>query len=417
MRKLPITLIGLLLLTVCAGAAAYNYAAGRVPVGTFTNGAAAVDGSLATSAVSGNVADSPQILTIDMGTSIYVGSVKVSWDSKALSRNYSIRVSNDTKNWITEFSALDAAKGAADTGSGVVSQIVSMRRYTSPARFVQIYMPVGSSATASQVKIADIQILPAEGLSFKIEEVKPYAVGDKKAIIVYRTSIGAAKGQVLYGRNPAKLDKMAVNMESGAINSVTLTDLEPGLVYFYKVKAWSAYGAVAESDAMTLRPASSNVALGRPVTGTFTQLPPNDPLVDQRKNVLSRCVDGVTGYFKGMATSGSLTAADQQVTIDLGASYPINSIVCYWRALAYPEDYSVRLSGDKVNWKDISKLNAGEGAFARSDAGDPLRVVNAAGNGESARYVQVLIKKGSPYYAKHANWDFVQLAEVEVYPK
>ena len=35
--------------------------------------------------------------------------------------------------------------------------------------------------------------------------------------------------------------------------------------------------------------------------------------------------------------------------------------------------------------------------------------------GAEARYVQVLIEKGSPYFVKHTDWDFVQLMEVEVF--
>lgn len=411
----------IVLASFCAGANAaevYNYALGKVPVGTFSNPAAAVDNSLSSFAVSGNIGDSPQFFTIDLGTNIYVGSVKINWDAGALSRNYSIRVSGDRKNWLSEFSALDASSAPIDPASGTRAQIVSARRFTIAARYLQVYIPFASAATAPQVRIAEVQVLPARDLSFKILDANAYTVSSGRAIIVYKTSIGAVAGQVLYGRDPVKLDSLAANMESGVISSATLSGLDPSFAYFYRVKAWDANGNVVESAVKSFRPQRTNLALGKKVTGTFVYLPPSDPLVDSKKDVLSRTVDGVTSYFKGMATSGSVRTGNQTVTVDLGGSYPLDSVVSYWRALAYPEDFSVRVSNDAATWRDISsKINAGEGAFARSDAGDPMRVVSTPAMGEAARYVQVFVPKDSPFFVKHANWDFVQLMEVEVYPK
>jgi len=406
------------LITTALAAEVYNYALGTQPVGTFISAASAVDNNNATFAQSGNIADSPQFLTIDLGRELYIGSVKIYWNAGALSRDYSVRVSRDKKNWFTEFSELDAGSGAADPSSNTVVQIISARRYTIPSRYVQIYIPMGSSASSSQVGIAEVQVLPAENLQFSLLEVTPYAVGNNKAIIVYKTSIGAVSGQVLYGRDPNRLDMVANNLESGVVNSATLSKLDPNFVYFFRVRAWDAFGREISSGIKSFRPPPANLALYRSASGTFSNLPPNDRLVDTSKDVLSRTTDGVTGYFKGMATSGSLRSKDQQVTIDLGAVYPLNSVVTYWRALAYPENFSVRVSDDLTSWKEVGiKINAGEGAFARSDAGDPMRVVNTPLTGQKARYVQVYVEKDAPYFVKHANWDFVQLMEVEVYPK
>ena len=396
----------------------YNYAQGKTPVGTFKSTANAVDGSLATSAISGQVAESPQFLTIDLGVQMYVGSVKIYWDSDALAENYSVRVSQDKKRWVTEFSGLNAAEGEMDPATRTVSQIISTTRYLMPTRYVQIYIPIGSQSRGAQVKIANIEVAAAQDLKFTLKEVAPYVVGDKSAIIMYKTSIGAANGEVRYGTDPAKLDRIAANLESGVVSSAKLTSLIGGKTYFYQVKAWDANGNMVESKVQNLKPASTNLALKKKVSGTFTNLPPKDALVDKTSNVLQRAVDGITGYFRGMATSGSIKKGNQEVTIDLGQSYRIDSIVSYWRALAYPESFKIRVSNDNKNWREISnKLDAGQGAFARSDAGDPMRVVNVGVGGAQARYVQVLVEKDSPYYAKHANWDFVQLMEVEVYAR
>ncbi len=415
-----ITIIGLVLVLSLVGLVGavdnYNYALGKTPVGTFQQAAKAVDGSLSTSAVSGKLADSPQFFTIDLGADIYVGSVKIDWDSEALAENYSIRVSRDKKQWVTEFSGINAAEGEMDPASRTVSQIISTARYLIPTRYVQVYIPMGDQANSANVQIAEVVVLAAKDLKFTLKEVRPYVVGNKSAIIMYKTSIGAARGEVRYGTDPSKLDRVAANLESGVVSSAKLSSLVSGKTYFYQVKAWDANGNVVESSVKNLKPAGTNLALRKKVSGTFSNLPPRDNLVDKSTNVLNRTVDGITGYFKGMATSGSIRKGRQEVTIDLGQSYRIDSIVSYWRALAYPESFKIRVSNDNVNWKEISsKLDAGQGAFARSDAGDPMRVVNITAKGARARYVQVLVEKNSPYYAKHANWDFVQLMEVEVF--
>ena len=418
MKRITITglIISLSLVGLVGAADNYNYALGKTPVGTFKGMAKAVDASLATGASSGKIAESPQFFTIDLGVEIYVGSVKIYWDSDALPENYSLRVSRDKKQWVTEFSGLNAAEGEMDPATRTVSQIISTTRYLMPTRYVQVYIPIGSPARAAAVKIANIEILAAKDLKFTLKEVEPYVVGDKSAIIMYKTSIGAANGEVKYGTDPAKLDRVAANLESGVVSSAKLSSLVSGKTYFYQVKAWDANGNMVQSKVQNLRPAGTNLALKKKVSGTFTSLPPKDNLVDKTTNVLNRAVDGMTGYFKGMATSGSIRKGNQEVTIDLGQSYRIDSIVSYWRALAYPENFKIRVSNDNVNWKEISsKLDAGQGAFARSDAGDPMRVVNIAAKGARARYVQVLVEKDSPCYAKHANWDFVQLMEVEVF--
>ncbi|MFA4906279.1 MAG: discoidin domain-containing protein [Candidatus Margulisiibacteriota bacterium] len=410
--------VSCLLLAVGQAAEIYNYALNSPPVGTFTNAPAAADNSLATAAVSGNIAESPQYMTFDLGSSIYVGSVNIYWDAGALSRNYSVRVSNDRKNWITEFSGLDASTAIADPATGAAAQNISTRRYTVPSRFVQIYIPVGGDATASEVKIHEVQILPAQNLRFQLLSVAPYAVTNHSALIVYRTTIGAVNGQVLYGTNPSRLDQVAANLESGVINSVTLTNLSPDQAYYYRVKAWDAFGNQVESGLSFLRPPRVNLAISKKVAGTFTSFPPNDPLVDKSSAALPRAVDGLTGYFKGMATSTSVRGSDQSLIIDLGGSFQVSSVVSYWRALAYPESFSIGVSLDGNAWTELSnQINAGAGGFARSDAGDPMRVVSTDLNGAVCRYVRIFIPKDSPYFVKHADWDFVQLMEVEVYPK
>jgi len=252
--------------------------------------------------------------------------------------------------------------------------------------------------------------------SIFFDGISPYAVTEKNAVIYYKTSSPAVKGEIHFGRDALNLAETAVNFYSGKENYATLMGLDPEMNYYYKIKAQDASGNIYWSNLHSFRSRSTDLALGKSVSGTFTELPPNDPYVNSIKDVLSRVTDGVTGYFEGMATSRSILNGDQLVTIDLGSTLPLNSIISYWRALAYPKSFSVRISDDNINWKEISSnINAESGAFSRSDAGDPMRVVSIDAKGENARYVQIFILENSPFYVKHPEWDFVQLMEVQVY--
>ncbi len=417
---------GLLVAASAAGAALTadtNLARSSLVTGTFSNLAVVGDGRVAASdaAASGDIAKDPQFLTVDLGTSAYIKNIKIFWDKDAYSGNYDIRVSPDSKNWFTELGGADAGTGAVDIRTGTISQNISGKRFSSISRYVQIYMPVGSKVinpAGGNVKIAEVQVFPATEQKIVIDDVSAYVVTDKKAILTIKTNIGAARASVSYGLTPNFLDQSAAVYETGQMTSATVYNLIPGRSYFYQVRVWDLYDNMSESRVFNFAPSKGNAALGRKVLGTFTELPPRDPYVDKIKDVLSRLTDGSTSYFTSMATSRSIYEGDQFAVIDLGSRVPVSKVVTYWRNLAYPLNFEVSLSDDNVSYFNGAQgLNAQSGAFSRSDTGDPMRVVAAEIKGVNARYIKIVVKKNSPCYQKHADWNFVQLMEVEVIPQ
>ena len=416
---------GLLLFMLAASSLAAltsdtNLAVNKTVLGTFSNQAVVTDGRITRTgaAASGNLTTSPQFLTVDLGSPTYIQSIKVFWDKDNYSNAYDVRVSTDAKNWFTEVIQADAGTGVVDNRGGTISQTITGKRFRSASRYVQIYLPLGSKATSNNVKIAEVQIFPAVNQKIAIGETSAYIVMDNKAIITTKTNIGAASASVLYGLAPASLKQKATINEVGEVTSATLTDLTPRRTYYYKVRVWDYFGNMAESPVKQFAPGKENIALGKKVLGTFTALPPKDPYVDAKKDVLSRITDGSTSYFTAMATSRSLNNEDQYAIIDLGKQYSIDEVVTYWRNLAYPQDFIITVSNDNQTFFDgVQKQNAGKGAFDRSDAGDPMRVFRSSLAGVTARYVKVLVQKGSSCFQKHADWDFVQLMEVEIIPK
>jgi len=424
MRKafiFAVLFVFLIHLPVVAIKSATNMALSKTAIGTFGNIKAVTDGVLnaskRTPAESNIVSTSDQYLTIDIGKLVYVDRVKIFWDASAYPDNFSVRTSTNAKYWEDEATGLDASLGALDSKDGVLAVSVSCKRAVIGSRYVQIKVPAGArvSSASDRVKIAEVQVFPAMDQKMSIIDKDAYVVTDKTAVIFYKTSIGATAGKVVYGDDPSALTRVAPNQESGVENSATIYGLDPGKGYYYKVEATDLYGNTIASDLGRFETLATNIAIKKPVTGTFTELPA-DPFVDSAKPVLPRVTDGSTSYFTAMATSRSIYSDDQYVTIDLGKNYPIKNVQTYWRKLAYPENYSVLVSSDNKDWKVVAEgLNAADGAFSRSDAGDPMQVHSVSAKDVNGRYIKVHIKKGSPFFHKHSNWDFVQLMEVKVF--
>jgi len=413
--------IGLVGYSIAALNAQTDLALKAVTVGTYDFPKIATDGiesakkSVATSNV---VADNDQYLIVDLGKLVYIDRVKVLWDLKAYPRDFEVRTSTDGKYWADEAVGLDAGTGASDTATGTIALNISCSRAVIGARYVQIKVPAGSGVSSGdRVKIAEVEVSAASGQKLSLlEGTTSYVVTDRSAVIAYKTSIGTAGGKVLYGTDPNSLTNVAPNQQNGVDNSATLYGLRPGTGYYYKIQSTDLNGNLVESDVRVFATLNNNLAYNKPVEGTFTELPPSDPFVDKVKPVLPRITTNSTSYFTSTATSRSIADSDQYVTIDLGRSYPIKSIQAYWRKLAYPESYSVMVSSDNAAWTVVAdNVNAADGVFSRSDTGDPMQVVSTPANGATARFVKIFIKQGSPFFHKHADWNFVQLMGVRVF--
>jgi len=426
MKKYPVLIILLVVTLLCSISfaatkisALTNLAAGKSAYGTFSNAPLVCDGKTkGLSASSGDITDMPQYLTIDLKTSAYLDRVKIFWDGNALSNDFAVRTSPDAKYWNTEAENVDAAQGIVDPSSGKTTISISLQRMKQSSKYIQIMVPAGtktSNKTGNTVSIAEVEVYPSLAQKFTLDSFGAYAINDNSCIIKYSTSIGAASGSVLYGTDPNKLNNTAGNTESGTVNSAVLSGLKPRTTYFYQVKAVDAYGNPVASKTGNFATASENIALKKKVSGTFTVLPA-DKFIQKgdADNVLSRVTDGSTNYFSSMATSGSVYVADQYVVIDLGRSYKIKNIVSYWRKLAYPESLVVQVSDNNTDWVNLEAgADVGKGGFARSDTGDPMEVLNTPGS--TGRYIKLLVAKGSPFFHKHSDWNFVQLMEVKVF--
>lgn len=397
-----------------------NLAQGKSAYGTFSNAPLVTDGKLKAFATSGDITEVPQYLTVDLGKNMYLDRVKIYWDKNAYSSNYTVRTSVDSKYWQEELGGLDASTGVLDPASGTMSQSISLKKAMLNSKYVQVLIPAGTkifNPSGNTVRISEVEIYPATNLKFSLDTAEVYAVSDSAAYIKYVTGLGAKSGSASFGTDPNKMSGVAGNTQTGVDNCVVISGLKPRTTYFYQIKTADFNGTSLSSKVLNFTTAGENVALNKNVTGTFTALPPKDAFVaaGDAAQVLSRVTDGKMSYFTAMATSGPVTGDDQYVVIDLGKSYTIKNILSYWRMLAYPQSLTVQVSSDNVTWTTIAdSVDAGSGVFARSEVGDPMTVVTTPSNA-SGRYVKLFIKKGSQFYAKHGDWNFVQLMEVQVF--
>lgn len=201
-------------------------------------------------------------------------------------------------------------------------------------------------------------------------------------------------------------------------------DLLPQHVYSYMAFLTDHRGLNQVLPRTNVSTAEVNIARNKKViAGTFTvQREPGWQGGSQSagETTLQKLTDGRDDYFNGMAHSGDIDREDQFATIDLGRVYTIESHAVIWRTLAYPYAYEMFASLDNKEWKKCAHIPSeriGMGRTIRSHGGDPLLVTGGQFFDQTkARYVKLLIPKGTPYFKRHKEWRNVDLAEILIYP-
>jgi hypothetical protein len=240
-------------------------------------------------------------------------------------------------------------------------------------------------------------------------------VGKYDALFVWQSTT-LVTAHLRYARLPDTtfLTQSTTSREPGG--QITLKDLWPGSRYSCVLQIRDRLGTIAEAPAIELETQEENVALGKKVTGTFTNIPP-DSFVERSVPALARVVDGKVNYVAGMCISGVVDEAEQWVEIDLGKEYRIARVHVVWRKLSYSRDYALFSRSARGKWETVSEhLNADGGQYVRGDRGDPCVRLTTDFGGRAARYVKLVVPKGSQRYVKHKEWPFVQIMEIVVVP-
>jgi hypothetical protein len=155
-----------------------------------------------------------------------------------------------------------------------------------------------------------------------------------------------------------------------------------------------------------------NIALNKPVTGTFTKLP-ESKFVDDSSPVISRINDGKINWLSGMAASGEVNANEQYVFINLLKQSNLKEVKVYWHAYYNPLKYSFYFSLDGTNWNTIERST---NQWMKKIAPDNTPViVDHLETNMSAQYIGIIIKKGEKIKNSLSLKNYLELLEIEAY--
>lgn len=155
-----------------------------------------------------------------------------------------------------------------------------------------------------------------------------------------------------------------------------------------------------------------NLALFKPVSGSFNRFP-ESLFIDESTSVLTRVNDGKISWYDGMAVSGELTSAVQQIFLDLGSLQSFSEVFVTWSKNRYPLDYDLIYSTDGENWERISR-SADDFFFSVAEDNSPLATDKIQTN-LSARYVGIWIEENTEVISRLPGRTTVALMEIEVY--
>jgi hypothetical protein len=237
-----------------------------------------------------------------------------------------------------------------------------------------------------------------------------------RAVISWKTNVGA-RAVLDFGDSSALLAKFSLKDTVMAERTVEVSGLFPSTRYQFSVLCIDTFRNAVTTGTKRFTTRERNIALGKPVEGTFNQRP--DRYITEEPPILRRVNDGSTNYFTGMATSGDLVREEQWVKIDLEKPAEVDYVWVMWRSNALSRDFALWGSLDGQTWTTLTEhIDAQKtGTRASSESGDPAHITEIPANGATYRYIKLVCPKGGSFFNKHVGrQNFVQIMDVKVFP-
>lgn len=218
-------------------------------------------------------------------------------------------------------------------------------------------------------------------LNINLDEIEPARA---RLILTGNTGLN---WKLYYGKYDGMMDaEAAKNSPDGKVSEMVgyetmhgfeMIGLKPRTRYYFLLKAEDDEGRETESDLHGFDTPSVNLALGKPVEGTFrNEL--DDSYITPSDNPIGRVTDGDETYFGGFAKSMSPSLYKQFVMVDLEEVVEVAEVVVVWSRLAIPEEYTVKVDDGDQEWETVLEVDA-DGKKTevsvlerRSSRGDPL---------------------------------------------
>ena len=369
------------------------------PLGFFDG---VIDSDPQFSALSQDIYGKIQQIVVELPAPAYLREARVYWDLKNNYDDYFVQYTVDGRSWFN----LKRVKSYTDKKS----LIHVFEGGSVAAKGFRLMINAGTKTAVNQVRIQEIELYPAVQLKNKITEVKTIAVTDTEMIVDLQGTISGKKTLEFVSASYTSLFDY---------EAVAVFNLKPDQLYVFNPKMIDFNQNVQSFQVQNIRTKEKNLALNRPVTGTFDL--PADPLDGTRgPGNLSRITDGCFDLNLQTARSEAVPDGEQYFVIDLGVSQPLKEVVLFWDGLAYPQNFNIETSNDGTSWAVVAKnLNAADGALSRvlskniySSA--QIQSVALSGNA-NGRYLRVFIPANADFYHRHSNWQFVRIYECKVF--
>lgn len=239
-----------------------------------------------------------------------------------------------------------------------------------------LYTPFSASVKTVGTDTASAEIMPAKPVFIEVSVLSGGKLLEKKKVQV---------------RERIKLD---------------FTGLEPNRVYQMN------FSAADYSVDHPFKTKKKNLALNKPVLGTFTRFP-ESRFVDDTTPAITRINDGLISWYRGMAVSEECSAREQLALINLEKLSQLGQIRIVWHGLYYPLRYEFVFSRNGRDWQAIERK---KDDLKNGIAPDNSPIVTDDFTVKvSAQFIGVKIKKGQAIRNREALRNFVELMEIEAY--
>lgn len=266
-----------------------------------------------------------------------------------------------------------------------------------------IFQVVSESPDGKKVEVAPSEFKTPGVPLPDFRELRADSISPYQGVFSFRANIPVTY-EVFLGRASNSMEKTLTEKAAVLSNTIVLRGLQPETLYYYSVSIKDKFGNVMMTPALAFMTPPDNMALGKPVAGTFNFVEEDVQRRGYGTTSGARLVDGKLNYFDGMALSYQLDNADQYAVIDLGKPEPIRRIEVFWWALSYSRDYRLEVSLDGKIWTTVENhIDADKGQLMASPAGDAL-VAQTVNVKKTARFVRLYVSAKSRKGSKSKQW-------------
>ncbi|MBU1077162.1 MAG: discoidin domain-containing protein [Spirochaetes bacterium] len=182
---------------------------------------------------SGNIKQSEQFITINLGSINYVKEITIHWNKNEFSMSYQILRSTDYLNWSVVQKNINAGKAPVKGNNRV--QTIDLKN--TAAQFIRIQIPQHSKFKGTKdnsIEVANIQCYYTTDIKPKIQKVAVHNIRNTEATVKWDTDYETL-GQIRFGLDPKKITDIHTEYFYNKTHALTLKNLLKGKKYYFQI--------------------------------------------------------------------------------------------------------------------------------------------------------------------------------------